>query len=54
LIRICDDDPVLGYRLMYNLAADLALKIRGSGLMIREKLLYSSGGTTSTAGEATH
>jgi CRP-like cAMP-binding protein len=52
LIRICDDDPVLGYRLMYNLAADLALKIRGSGLMIREKLLYSSRGTASTVGEA--
>jgi CRP-like cAMP-binding protein len=41
LIQACEEDPILGYRLMYNLAADLALKIRGSGLMIREKLLYT-------------
>jgi hypothetical protein len=26
---------------MYNLAADLALKIRNTDLMIRERLLYS-------------
>lgn len=41
LIEICEKHPELGYRLMYNLAADMALKIRNSGLMIREKLLYS-------------
>jgi CRP-like cAMP-binding protein len=34
-------DPGFGFTLMRNLAADLALKIRNSGLMIREKLLYS-------------
>jgi CRP-like cAMP-binding protein len=34
-------DPGFGYILMRNLAADLALKIRNSSLMIREKLLYS-------------
>jgi CRP-like cAMP-binding protein len=42
LMQICDADPLLGYRLMHNLAADLALKIRNSGMMIREKLLYSA------------
>lgn len=41
LLDICEQHPALGYRLMYNLAADMALKIRNSGLMIREKLLYS-------------
>jgi CRP/FNR family cyclic AMP-dependent transcriptional regulator len=41
LLDICEKHPELGYRLMYNLAADMALKIRNSGLMIREKLLYS-------------
>ncbi len=41
LLEICEKHPELGYRLMYNLAADMALKIRNSGLMIREKLLYS-------------
>ncbi len=51
LMQICDDDPMLGYHLMFNLAADLALKIRGSGLMIREKLLYSSQSEGSTNGE---
>jgi hypothetical protein len=30
----------LGYRLMYNLAADLAMKIRNTDLRIRETLLY--------------
>ena len=40
LIGLCDADPALGYRVMRNLAADLALKIRGTGLLIREELLY--------------
>ena len=40
LIGLCDTDPALGYRLMRNLAADLALKIRGTDLRIREELLY--------------
>ena len=41
LLEICENDPVFGYRLMHNLAADLALKIRNSGMMMREKMLYS-------------
>jgi len=40
LIMLCDTYPQLGYRLMYNLAADLAMKIRNTDLRIREQLLY--------------
>lgn len=42
LIMLCDTYPQLGYRLMYNLAADLAMKIRNTDLRIREHLLYAS------------
>jgi CRP-like cAMP-binding protein len=37
---LCTTYPQLGYRLMHNLAADLALKIRSTDLRIREELLY--------------
>ncbi|MFZ5822296.1 MAG: cyclic nucleotide-binding domain-containing protein [Chloroflexota bacterium] len=40
LIMLCETYPQLGYRLMYNLAADLAMKMRNADLRIREKLLY--------------
>jgi CRP-like cAMP-binding protein len=40
LVMLCDTYPQLGYRLMYNLAADLAMKIRNTDLRIREQLLY--------------
>ena len=40
LIMLCDTYPQLGYRLMYNLAADLGMKIRNTDLRIREQLLY--------------
>ena len=40
LIMLCETYPQLGYRLMYNLAADLAMKIRNTDLRIRDKLLY--------------
>ena len=40
LIKICEANSDLGYRLMLNLAADLAFKIRSTDLKIREKLLY--------------
>ena len=40
LLALCKANPKLGYRLMFNLAADLSLKIRSSGLRIREELLY--------------
>ncbi len=40
LIQLCDQYPDLGYRLMRNIAADLAFKIRGTDMAIREKLLW--------------
>lgn len=40
LVMLCETYPQLGYRLMYNLAADLAMKIRNTDLKIREKVLY--------------
>jgi CRP/FNR family cyclic AMP-dependent transcriptional regulator len=40
LIKLCDSYPDLGYRLMRNIAADLAFKIRGTDLVIREQLLW--------------
>jgi CRP-like cAMP-binding protein len=40
LIAHCEQQPALGYRLMRNLAADLALKIRSTDLRIREEILY--------------
>ena len=42
LIMLCDTYPQLGYRLMYNLSADLAMKIRSTDLRIREQVLYTS------------
>jgi len=42
LIMLCETYPQLGYRLMYNLSADLAMKIRNTDLRIREQLLYRS------------
>ena len=40
LIKLCDNYPDMGYRLMRNIAADLAFKIRGTDLTIREQLLW--------------
>jgi CRP-like cAMP-binding protein len=40
LVILCEAYPQLGYRLMYNLAADLAMKIRNTDLRVREQLLY--------------
>jgi hypothetical protein len=42
LMLLCDTYPLLGYRLMYNLAADLALKLRSTDLRLREEILYGS------------
>lgn len=41
LINLCDMYPQLGYRLMFNLATDLATKIRGADMQIREQIMYS-------------
>ncbi len=40
LLDLCEANPTLGYQMMRNLAADLALKIRNTDLNIREQLLY--------------
>jgi CRP/FNR family cyclic AMP-dependent transcriptional regulator len=40
VMRLCKSHPQLGFQLMYNLAADLAMKIRNTDLLIRETLLY--------------
>jgi CRP-like cAMP-binding protein len=40
IINLCDTDSNLGYRLMRNIAADLAFKIRGTDLTIRDQLLW--------------
>ena len=42
LIMLCETYPPLGYRLMYNLAADLAMKIRNADFRIREQVLYNA------------
>lgn len=40
LLQLSETYPQIGYRLMRNLASDLALKIRSTDLRIREELLY--------------
>ncbi len=40
LLNLCDKFPELGYKVMRNVAADLALKMRGADLTIREQLLW--------------
>lgn len=43
LLALCQTDAQLGFALMYNLAADLALKIRNTDLTLRQyqlKLMY--------------
>jgi CRP/FNR family cyclic AMP-dependent transcriptional regulator len=41
LITLCEEDFEMGYRLMRNVAGDLAFKIRQTDLMVREQLLWS-------------
>jgi CRP-like cAMP-binding protein len=36
LIELCDSDIDLGYKVMRNLAADLAQKMRNTGLTLRQ------------------
>ncbi len=37
LLMLCETYPQLGFRLMYNLAADLAMKIRNADFRFREQ-----------------
>jgi CRP-like cAMP-binding protein len=39
--KLLESDYKMGYIIMRNLAADLALKIRQTNLIVREKLMYS-------------
>jgi len=41
LMLLCDTYPALGYRLMRNLAADLAMKIRSTDLKVRDHLYWT-------------
>ena len=41
LLGLCASFPELGYLVMSYLAADMALKMRNTDLLIREELLYS-------------
>ncbi len=41
LMLLCDTYPQLGFRLMRNLAADLAMKIRNADLRVREQLIWA-------------
>lgn len=40
LMYLCEAQPQLGFRLMRNLAADLAMKIRNTDLQVREQLTW--------------
>jgi hypothetical protein len=42
LMMLCESYSQLGYRLMHNLAADLAMKIRNTDLNIRKSMLYAT------------
>jgi CRP/FNR family cyclic AMP-dependent transcriptional regulator len=42
LMLLCDTYPQLGYRLMRNLAADLAMKIRTTDFQVREQLTWAA------------
>ncbi len=44
LMLLCDTYPQMGYRLMRNLAADLAMKIRHTDLQVREQLMWAKRG----------
>src|SRR5512142_859227 len=41
LIMLCDTYPQLGYQLIYNLAADLAIKIPNTDMHIQEQSLHT-------------
>jgi CRP-like cAMP-binding protein len=43
LLQLCEDDPRLGYVVMRNIAADLAFKMRSSGLVLRGELWRPEG-----------
>ncbi len=44
LIDLCNSDPALGYKVMFNLCNDLSQKIRLANLQIRDALLTQKAG----------
>jgi CRP/FNR family cyclic AMP-dependent transcriptional regulator len=40
ILSLCETNPLLGYRLMRNLAADLSMKLRGTDFDLRKQLLH--------------
>lgn len=40
LVALCEQDYKLGYLIMRNIAAEMAFKIRGTDLIVREQLLW--------------
>lgn len=42
ILSLCEEDSLLGYRLMRNLAADLSMKLRGTDFQIRDQLLHDT------------
>lgn len=46
LLRLCEEDYKLGYLLMRNIAAEMAFKIRGTDLLVREQLLWQPTGSS--------
>jgi CRP/FNR family transcriptional regulator, cyclic AMP receptor protein len=51
LIALCEAQPELGYRLMRNLAADIAMKIRNTDLKVRDQLYYMQAGQADAESE---
>lgn len=43
LLQLCEEDPALGYVVMRNIAAELAFKMRSSGLVMRGELWRPEG-----------
>ncbi len=43
LMLLCETNAQLGFRLMRNLAADLAMKIRNADLRVREQMIWAPG-----------
>lgn len=41
LLQLCGANPQLGYRIMQNLAADLAARIRTTDILIQERVSWS-------------
>lgn len=41
--ELCESNPRIGYRVLYNLASDLAYKLRSSNLLLRGNIRWQGG-----------